>query len=83
MNILQLNPIFYVTTPMGEGRAIAIIDYGINLNTIWLVALDGNNTVPSGGVKHFDSDDIRLHGNMMHGIPHPKPFKSSFNNDEH
>jgi hypothetical protein len=76
--ILQLDPIIYVTTPLGEGRAIFIIDYGINLNTWWVVALDGVKDEDIGAIKHFDSEDIRLHGNPAHGIKHPVSFKSAF-----
>ena len=50
-----------VHTPHGEGEAILIIDYGIDVNTIWLVRLSG------GAVKHYNSDDIRVYGNPMHG----------------
>lgn len=48
-----------VHTPHGEGEAILIIDYGVDVNTVWLVRLS------SGMVKHYDSDDIRLYGNPM------------------
>ena len=50
-----------VHTPHGEGAAILIIDYGIDVNTIWLVRLEG------GLIKHYNSDDIRVYGNPMHG----------------
>ena len=50
-----------VHTPHGEGEAILIIDYGIDVNTIWLVRLEG------GLIKHYKSDDIRVYGNPMHG----------------
>lgn len=50
-----------VHTPHGEGEAILIIDYGIDVNTIWLVRLRG------GFIKHYNSDDIRVYGNPMHG----------------
>ena len=50
-----------VNTPLGDGEAIFIIDYGVNVNTVWVVRLSG------GHVKHFYSDDIRLWGNPMNG----------------
>jgi hypothetical protein len=50
-----------VHTPHGEGEAILIIDYGIDVNTIWLVRLEG------GAVKHYNSDDIRIYDNQMKG----------------
>lgn len=59
--IHQLNPTFDVRTPLGDAEAILIIDYGINVNTVWVCRMDG------GEVKHFYSDDIRLYGNPMNG----------------
>jgi hypothetical protein len=50
-----------VHTPHGEGEAVLLIDYGIDVNSIWLVRLGG------GVVKHYDSDDIRVYGNPMKG----------------
>jgi hypothetical protein len=48
-----------VHTPHGCGDAILLIDYGIDVNTVWLVRLEG------GVVKHYLSDDIRIYGNPM------------------
>lgn len=50
-----------VHTPHGEGEAILLIDYGIDVNTVWLVRLKG------GVVKHYYSDDILVYGNPMNG----------------
>ena len=50
-----------VHTPHGEGDAILLIDYGLNVNTVWVVRLSG------GEVKHYYSEDIRLYGNPMDG----------------
>jgi hypothetical protein len=50
-----------VHTPHGYGDAIVLIDYGIDVNTVWLVRLEG------GIVKHYLSDDIRIYGNPMYG----------------
>jgi hypothetical protein len=50
-----------VHTPHGEGEAILLIDYGIDINTVWLVRLEG------GIVKHYLSDDIIIYGNPMYG----------------
>lgn len=59
--IYQLpNPID-VATPLGPGTAILIIDYGIDVNTVWVVRFAG------GEVKHILSDDIRMYGNPMYG----------------
>jgi hypothetical protein len=59
--MLQLNPTIDVATPLGDGEAIMVIDYGVNVNTVWVVRLKG------GIVKHFYSDDIRVYDNPMNG----------------
>jgi len=66
--MLQLNPPIWVQTPLGEGDALVLIDYGPNVNTVWLVHLH-----EGGRALHFDSSDIRVMGNLMYGIPHPRP----------
>lgn len=62
--ILQLNPQIEVNTPKGKGWAWFLIDYGLNINTIWLVRL--NDT---GKIFHVDSNDIQIEGNPMLGLP--------------
>ena len=64
--ILQLNPPLWVQSPLGEGHAVLVIDYGPSLNTVWVVHL-----FDSGRVVHIDSSEIRMMGNEMYGIPHP------------
>jgi len=59
--IVQLNPTIDVKTPLGDGEAFFMIDYGVNVNTVWVVRLEG------GVVKHFYSDDILIYGNPMNG----------------
>lgn len=59
--ILQLNPTIDVHTPLGDGETIFIIDYGINVNTVWVVRFQG------GVIKHLYSDDVRVYGNPMNG----------------
>lgn len=61
MMMLQLNPTMEVHTPLGDGEAMFIIDYGVNVNTVWVVRL------PKGVIKHFYSDDIRVYDNPMNG----------------
>lgn len=46
---------------MGDGEAMFIIDYGVNVNSVWVVRMD------KGVIKHFYSDDIRVYGNPMNG----------------
>jgi hypothetical protein len=59
--MLQLNPTIAVHTPLGDGDVFFIIDYGINVNSVWVVRFKG------GVVKHLYSDDIRIYGNPMDG----------------
>lgn len=65
--MVQLNPPLWVTTPLGEGHAIVLIDYGPSINTVWLVHL-----FDTGKVTHVDSSEVRVMGNAMWGIPHPE-----------
>ena len=60
--IHELNNPIDVKTPHGDGQAIIMIDYGINVNTVWVVRLYGG-----GKVKHYYSDDIRIYDNPMNG----------------
>ena len=59
--MLQLNPTIDVQTPLGDGEAFFIVDYGVNVNTVWVCRMAG------GEVKHFYSDDVRIYGNPMNG----------------
>jgi hypothetical protein len=59
--MLQLNPTVEVHTPLGDGEAMFIIDYGINVNTVFVVRF------AKGVIKHLYSDDIRIYGNPMNG----------------
>jgi len=61
--IIQLQPEIWVNTPLGEGLAIMVIDYGINHNTCWVVALK-----KTGQVKHFDSNDVNLIENFTYNF---------------
>jgi hypothetical protein len=72
--MLQLNPPLWVNTPLGEGHAIIVIDYGVSVNTIWVVHI-----FETGIVTHIDSSEIRMMGNEMYGIPHPEKPKRSMN----
>jgi hypothetical protein len=62
-----------VHTPHGEGNAIIFIDYGIDVNSVWVVRLRG------GQVKHYYSDDIIIYDNPMNGngwdVEIPKNWK--------
>ena len=68
--IIQTNPPIWVMTPLGEGFAHFIIDYGVHLNSMWKVAL-----FETGEVINVDDAEIRVMGNEALNIPMPKPFK--------
>lgn len=73
MTVFEFRTPLSVHTPHGEGRAILVIDYGADHNTVWVVRLSG------GYVKHYWSEDIRLYGNPADGngwdIELPKDWK--------
>jgi len=51
-----------VETPLGYGKAIAWIDYGSQVNTVWKVVLYHN-----GMVRNFYDDNILVYPNKMDG----------------
>jgi hypothetical protein len=55
------NPID-VHTPLGYGKAIAWIDYGQDVNTVWKVVF-----YEDGSVRNFYDDEIRIYPNKMNG----------------
>lgn len=60
--IHELRNTIDVETPLGYGKAIAWIDYGSQMNTVWKVVLyDG------GIVRNFYDDDILVYPNKMDG----------------
>lgn len=69
--MIQLNPEIWVETPLGIGLAIIVIDYGMNNNTCWVVALQKD-----GQIKHFDSNDIKLCKNYTYSIASKKKKKN-------
>lgn len=72
--IHQCNPPIWVTTPLGEGHALFLLDYGPSVNTIWVV-----HQFDDGRVVHVDSSEIRVMGNPMYGIEHPETPVRSMN----
>lgn len=65
--ILQLNPPIHVVCPAGEGFARLIIDYGPDLNSVWVIDL-----FETRRCIHVDSEEIRFGGNAMYQLEHPK-----------
>lgn len=49
-------------TPLGYGKAIAWIDYGVDINTVWKVVF-----YEDGSVRNFFDDEIRIYPNKMNG----------------
>jgi hypothetical protein len=68
--MLQLNPPLWVSTPLGEGHCLFLIDYGPSINTVWVI-----HQFETGEVVHVDSSEVRVMGNPMYGIEHPSPPK--------
>lgn len=62
MTIYELNNPIDVHTPLGYGKAIAWIDYGVDTNTIWKVVF-----YEDGCVRNFYDDEIRVYPNKMSG----------------
>lgn len=62
MNLLQLEPSLPLITPKGKGRAVVLIDYGVEENLLWVVFL--NDT---GECWAFQNKDVRLEPNITIG----------------
>jgi hypothetical protein len=78
MHIHELNNVIYVETPLGYGKAIAWIDYGSELNTVWKVVLHD-----SGIVRNFYDTDIIVLPNKMDGGSYDKNyFKNKINKNK-
>lgn len=69
MYIHELNNVIYVETPLGYGKAIAWVDYGSELNTVWKVVLHD-----SGMVRNFYDTDIIVLPNKMDGGSYDKNY---------
>lgn len=72
MVITELREPLDCHTPLGYGKAIAWIDSGSQINTIWKVVF-----YEDGRVRNFYDDDIRVYPNPMDGgkIEIPKDWK--------
>lgn len=62
MMIHELKNPIDVHTPLGYGKAIAWLDYGSDVNTVWKVVF-----YHDGSVRNFYDDDIRVYPNKMDG----------------
>ena len=58
----QLNPPLPMKSSKGDGYAIAVIDYGLEHNLLWVMALDD-----SGEVWCVPNKDVRMQSNWSAG----------------
>lgn len=69
--IHRIQPPISVRTPLGDGWALFMIDYGPDWNTCWIVQI-----YETGQIKHFDSNDIRIAANPTYGTEEQEIPKS-------
>jgi hypothetical protein len=62
MSIIQLSPPIPMYTPKGEGLAWFMIDYGVEHNLMWVVAI--NDT---GEIWTYDNPSVRAIKNISMG----------------
>lgn len=60
--ILQLNPPIELNTPKGKGLAWLVIDYGIEHNLMWTVAIH-----ETGEIWTFSNSEVRATNNITMG----------------
>lgn len=60
--ITQLDPPIPLSTPKGKGMAWAVIDYGMEHNLMWVVAIDS-----TGEVWTFCNPEVRAQKNITIG----------------
>lgn len=60
--ILQLNPPLHMHTPKGPGIAQFLIDYGMENDLLWVIALDDG-----GQIWCFPNWEVRLYQNESVG----------------
>lgn len=61
--IQEITQFLWVETPLGDGQALFVIDYGPHENSVWVVALEAD-----GQIKHFSSNHLKLCYNHTFGI---------------
>lgn len=55
----QLNPTIPLTTPKGNGQALAVIDYGSEHNLIWVIAIDD-----TGEIWSYQNPEVKIQKNI-------------------
>ena len=63
--LTQLNPTIPLETSRGQGYALAVIDYGMEHNLLWVVALD-----ESGEIWCVPNAEVRAQRNWTAGRRH-------------
>jgi hypothetical protein len=62
MMMLQLSPPIPLSTPKGNGLAWIVIDYGVEHNLLWTVAID-----ETGEIWTFENTEVRAIKNITMG----------------
>lgn len=72
MYILQLNPPLPLETPKGSGLAWLLIDYGVEFDLMWTVAIN-----ETGEIWTFNNKHVRASKNItLERFPSQKPNKT-------
>jgi hypothetical protein len=67
MALVQLDPPLPLVTPRGNGLAYAVIDYGIDFDLIWVIAMD-----ETGQVWCVRNPEVRMGQNITQGRIKPE-----------
>jgi hypothetical protein len=62
MTILQLSPPIPMESPKGDGLAYALIDYGVDYDLMWVVAI-----TETGEIWTFKNPEVRAIKNITIG----------------
>ena len=65
--IHEVQQVLWVSTPLGDGVVLFLLDYGAHENCVFLVALE------SGALKHFTTEQVTICRNNTLGINIAKP----------
>ncbi len=64
--MLELENPIEVSSSLGTGMAVVILDYGLHLNTVWIVLMH------DGTIKHFSSEQLTVVTNYTFGFNLPQ-----------
>lgn len=62
MSLTQLNPPIPLNTPKGEGLAVAVIDYSIDYDLLWVVIVNA-----TGEIWTYKNSEVRGVKNITAG----------------